>query len=240
MLSVIVPVYKVEKYLSKCIDSILAQSFTDYELILVDDGSPDRCPTMCDEYIQKDSRIKVIHQINQGLSAARNTGIESATGDYIAFIDSDDYINKNMFSVLLQNAIANQADISVCSAVLVDENAEARFTDQISLRVFNKKEANLQMIYFRDFTVNAWNKIYRRSLFNSIRYPVGMLYEDLATTYKLIDKSERIVVSDAKLYAYVQRNGSIMNQTGYMMQADKVVITDNMISYFSQNDHFTD
>ena len=132
-LSVVVPVYKVEKYLARCIESILEQSFADFELILVDDGSPDRCPAICDEYAQKDDRIKVIHQTNRGLSSARNAGIECASGEYIAFIDSDDFISKNMFSILMQNALDHQADISGCCAVLVAEDAEAEFTDRKSV-----------------------------------------------------------------------------------------------------------
>ncbi len=238
-LSVVVPVYKVEKYLARCIESILEQSFADFELILVDDGSPDRCPAICDEYAQKDDRIKVIHQTNRGLSSARNAGIECASGEYIAFIDSDDFISKNMFSILMQNALDHQADISGCSAVLVAEDAEAEFTEQTHLDVYERNEAVLQMVFFRQFSVNVWNKIFRRALFSSIRYPEGMLYEDLATMYRLIDQSNIVVISDAKLYAYVQRSGSIMNRTGYMMEPEKVVITDDMVRYFSAKEYFT-
>lgn len=235
-LSVIVPVYKVEKYLAKCIDSILVQSFSDFEMILVDDGSPDSCPAICDEYAKKDDRVRVIHQTNQGLSAARNTGIENAKGEYLAFIDSDDYISENMFSVLIENAAMCDADISICDAVLVNEDDICTFTDQTERKQLTGKEALIDMIYYRKITVNAWNKIYKKTLFGDIRYPRGMLYEDLATTYKLIEKCKVVVVSDAKLYAYVQRTGSIMNRTGYKVNPDKVVITYQMMQHLLEKE----
>lgn len=230
--SIIVPIYKVEKYLRKCIDSILSQSFCDFELILVDDGSPDNCPKLCDEYALKDERIRVIHKENGGLSDARNAGIKIAQGKYIGFVDSDDYIAPDMYKTLYELAEKHTADIAVCDAVLVSEDQEAAFTDSESIQVFNKEQALVANIYERKINVNAWNKLYRRELFAKIRYPKGMLYEDLATTYKLIDLSQKVVYTKAKKYAYLQRSGSIMNQTSYKMKADKVVIANEITSYF--------
>ena len=232
MISIIVPIYKVEKYLSKCIDSILSQTFTDFELILVDDGSPDSCGKLCDEYALKDNRIKVIHKENGGLSDARNAGIKVAKGKYLGFVDSDDYIAPDMYELLYRLLTESNAEIAVCDAVLVDEETEANYTESTELYVLEREKALQEMIFKRLFAVNAWNKLYKRELFSNILYPKGMLYEDLATTYKLIDKTQRVVYTPAKKYAYVQRQGSIMNQTGYKVKEDKVLIVREMIEYF--------
>ena len=237
-ISIIVPVYKVEKYLSKCIESILAQTFQDFELILVDDGSPDLCGDICEEYALKDSRIKVLHKENGGLSDARNAGIELAQGEYLAFIDSDDYVAPDMYETLYSLAQEYQAEIAVCNAVLVDETVEPVYKDSSELYVMKSEEALKQMIFNRLFAVNAWNKIYRRELFSGIRYPKGMLYEDFATTYKLIDRCKSIVYTPSQKYAYVQRAGSIMGQTGYKMKADKVIIVSEMIEYLQGKQDF--
>lgn len=236
-ISIVVPIYKVEKYLNKCIDSILSQTFSDFELILVDDGSPDNCPEICDEYAKKDERIKVIHKENGGLSDARNAGIKAASGEYIGLIDSDDYIASDMYEDLYRNACENDADISVCGAVVVAENQEAEFLKETKTVVMSNKEALEQMIYNHLFEVNAWNKLYKKDLFSDICYPVGMLYEDLATTYKLIDKSKTVVHSDGKKYAYVQRGGSIMNTTGYSVKIDKIDIVEEMADFFLKKEH---
>lgn len=231
MISIIVPVYKVEKYLSKCVESILAQTFADFELILVDDGSPDSCGSICDEYALKDSRIKVIHKKNGGLSDARNAGIVVAKGEYLAFIDSDDYIAPDMYETLYNLAQTHCADMVVCDAVLVKEEEEAVYSDSTQVYLMDKETALKKMIYERLFSVNAWNKLYKKKLFSVIRYPKGMLYEDLATTYKLLDICDKVVYTPVQKYAYVQRQGSIMNQTGCKMKADKVVIVREMVEY---------
>ncbi len=237
-LSIIVPIYKVEDYIYKCVDSILAQTFTDFELILVDDGSPDNCPKICDEYALKDERVKVIHKENGGLSDARNAGIEIARGEYLAFVDSDDFLSLDMYEKLIALADSNSADVVVCDYVLAYVNKEPIFEDSTDLFVMGREEALTQMICNRLFSVNAWNKIYKRELFEVERYPKGMLYEDLALTYRLIDKSEKIVYTPAKKYAYLQRGTSIMGQTGYKMKKDKVTIVEDMIEYFKGRDNY--
>lgn len=231
-ISIVVPVYKVESYLKKCVDSILNQTFTDFELILVDDGSPDNCPQICDEYAKKDARVKVLHKENGGLSDARNAGIEVATGEYIGFVDSDDYIAPDMYERLYKLITENNCDMAICRAVIVREQDEPVYEDSDDIRVMDKDTANYQMIYKRLFGVNAWNKLCKRELFNSIRFPKGMLYEDMATAYALIDECKRVVYSPMKKYAYLQRGGSIMNLTGYMVSTDKVQIIEEMLSYF--------
>lgn len=239
-ISIIVPVYKVEKYLSKCVDSILAQTFTDFELILVDDGSPDSCGKICDEYALKDSRIKVIHKENGGLSDARNAGIAVAKGEYLGFVDSDDYIAPDMYELLYRLIRENDADISICDAVLVDEETEVNYVDSEKKYILERESALKEMIFKRLFAVNAWNKLYKKELFSDTLYPKGMLYEDLAITYKLIDKTKRLVYIPAKKYAYVQRKGSIMNQTGYKVKVDKVLIVREMIEHFNMRSCFTE
>ena len=236
VISIIVPVYKVERFVRKCIDSILNQTFKDIEIILVDDGSPDNCGQICDDYAKTDKRIRVIHKQNGGLSDARNAGIDIARGEYIAFVDSDDYISPNMYKCLYELIEKNNADIAVCRSVLVNENEDARFENSGIGKKMDNEQALHEMICKRLFTVNAWNKLYKTALFKDIRYPVGMLYEDLATTYKLIDKSTYVVYTDARLYAYVQRDGSIMNKTGYNVSVDKLTIISEMLDYFNKKD----
>lgn len=234
-ISIIVPVYKVENYLDKCVESILNQTVKDFELILVDDGSPDNCPKICDEYLLKDSRVKVIHKENGGLSDARNAGIKEAKGDWLSFIDSDDFIAPDMIETLLSNAENENADIAVCDAVLFKDGEKPAFTDSTKKTVMDSTEAQGKMINERLFVVNTWNKIYKKSLFDDITFPKGKLYEDLATTYKLLDKSKKVVYINGKKYAYLQRATSIMGQTGYKMKADKVEIVAEMIDYYKNN-----
>ena len=229
VISIIVPVYKVEAYLEKCINSILNQTLSDFELILVDDGSPDSCPAICDEYAMKDSRIKVIHKENGGLSDARNAGIEIATGKYLGFVDSDDYIAPDMYESLYTIITENNCDMAICQAAVVQEGEDAIYEDSNEAYVFESKDALYQMISKKLFTVNTWNKLYKRKLFENIRFPKGMLYEDLATTYKLISLSDKVVYSPMKKYAYLQRQGSIMNVTGYKVKTDKIKIVENML-----------
>ena len=231
-ISVIVPVYKVEKYLEKCVDSILAQTFADFELILIDDGSPDNCGKMCDEYALKDKRVKVVHKENGGLSDARNKGIEIAKGEYLSFIDSDDYIAPNFLEKLYTLAKNFGADISICDFLVIEEDKDATFIDLDKDVIMDKDSALLKMIFNREFSVNAWNKLYKRELFDDIKYPKGKLYEDLAVIYKLIDRTKKTVYTPSKLYAYVQRKSSIMGQTGYKMKKDKVEIVSEMTEYF--------
>ena len=167
-ISVVVPIYKVEKYIHKCIQSILAQTYKNLEIILVDDGSPDRCGAICDSYAKEDPRIKVIHKQNGGLSDARNAGIDAAEGGFIGFVDSDDYIAPQMYEQLIKQLVKYNADIAVCKSISVKENQEAVFTDSDTVRVYEDNAARA-MIYDNDFTVNAWNKLYRSKLFNNIQ-----------------------------------------------------------------------
>lgn len=207
-ISVIIPVYNVEKYINQCINSVINQTYTNLEIILIDDGSPDRCGEICEEYALKDSRIKVIHQSNGGLSKARNSGLDIATGDYIGFVDSDDYIKDNMYEFLLQLLLKNNADISICGTFDIEKNSY--YEEE---HYYNSEEAIKLMLTETKFNTSAWDKLYKRDLFNGIRFPEGKIYEDLATIYKLFHKASKIVYNSQPKYYYRITPNSIMNQS---------------------------
>lgn len=212
MVSVIVPIYNVEKYLKQCIESILNQTFYDFELILVEDGSPDSCCKICDNYHLLDSRIVVIHKENGGLSDARNAGLEIAKGEYIVFVDSDDWIEPQYLEILYNKISEYNADIVICGYYITDENGN------IEKNIVTKKEYILdsnqalnELVKDKKIENYAWNKIYKYSLFKNIRYPVGKIFEDIYTTYKLFLLASKIGVINFSLYNYRHRLGSIMS-----------------------------
>ena len=185
-ISVIIPVYNVEKYLKKCIDSIINQTYYNLEIIIVDDGSPDNCPTIIDEYAKLDKRVKAIHKQNGGVSSARNLGLKYATGDYIIFIDSDDYLSINMIEKLYKAMINNNADMSVCQILRMQENS------------------NGEMVFLNDAQEEYKEVIYSTNeMIEGIAFPEGKVYEDVATTYKLVHKAKKIVCINDKLYYYL-------------------------------------
>lgn len=209
--SIIVPVYNVEKYLTHCLDTLRNQSYRNIEIILVDDGSTDRSGAICDQYQQVDSRIRVIHKENGGLSSARNAGIQIATGEYFSFVDSDDWVSVYMIETLLDAVVETNSDIAVCGFFCVKENDISPDAMDGTIRVMNKETAVEELINWkiRDY---AWNKLYARKLFNDILYPVGHNYEDMFTTYRLFLKSNQIVQIPDILYYYRIRSGSIANE----------------------------
>lgn len=207
-ISIIVPVYKVEKYLEKCVDSILAQTFTDFELILVDDGSPDRSGAMCDEYAQKDPRVKVIHKENGGLSSARNAGIDVARGRYLGFVDSDDYIAADMYELLHDEITRVQADLAICGIYDIYEGKEP-VEKPIIHETATADEALLLILQGNNISVHAVNKLYRRELFQTLRYPVGKYHEDSFIIVDLLAKCQKIAINSAQKYFYYHRLGSI-------------------------------
>lgn len=211
LISVIIPCYKVEDYIRTCVDSIIIQTYKNLEIFLVDDGSPDRCGEICDEYAKKDHRIKVIHKKNGGLSDARNVAIDVAQGEYITFVDSDDYVTPDYVESLYNLIVGNNAQMSVTWCLSFKEGTQPIQTDEvINTKVFNANEAIANMFYQKDFDNAAWAKMYHRSLFDTgIRYPKGWIYEDLATTYRLMQHCSRIAFSNYKNYYYLLRNNSI-------------------------------
>ncbi len=208
-ISVIVPIYNVEKYLDRCVSSIVGQTFRDFELILVDDGSPDGCPAICDEYAEKDSRIRVIHKENGGLSSARNAGLDIARGEYISFIDSDDYISERMLEALFGAIERAGADICSCGIVNVYEDGTEGIWNIKDM--IGDSEAFLRGLYDDSAVpVAACNKLYKRELWSEMRFPEGRLCEDAFTTYLLFDKAKLAVQISDGLYYYRIRSGSIM------------------------------
>lgn len=216
-ISVIVPVYKVEKYLKRCVDSILAQTYTNFELILVDDGSPDTCPAMCDEFAMQDNRIRVVHKKNGGLSDARNAGIDIATGEYIAFVDSDDYIAVDMCEQLLESILKYNADVAFCNYLRVDEahniGTEREQVQPIRDECLSQEQVWQELLRpYGGYYIVAWNKLYHRKLFDSLRFPVGKQHEDEFVIHHVINQCNKIACVSKPLYFYVQRAGSIMAQ----------------------------
>lgn len=212
LLTIIVPIYNVEPYLHKCIDSILAQSYSHLEIILVDDGSTDNCGSICDEYTFKDKRIKVIHQHNQGLSAARNIGISTAKGIYIGFVDSDDWIAPDMYYNLHAAIINHQADIAVCGVYFKKSTGvflSPKATDTIKLYT---DEAIVKACLTEEILTCAWNKLYKREILNETTFPFGMCYEDLYAMPGILRQCKKVVSIDTPYYYYDPcRESSICN-----------------------------
>lgn len=210
-LSIIVPVYKVEQYLRKCIDSILAQTFTDFELILVDDGSPDNCGTICDEYAKEDRRIKVIHQENAGVSAARNSGLDNACGEYIGFVDSDDWIELDMYEILMQDIAEYHSDIAICGLIKAFCNGERiRFSNENQFLMMNNQEAIKNILENKIFSGYLVNRIYGKYLFDGLRLEQDIeMCEDLLLSYYLFKKAKKITYNPANGYYYFQREDSV-------------------------------
>lgn len=214
LISVIIPVYNVELYLKKCLDSVLKQNFIGYELILVDDGSTDNSGRICDIYREKDERVIVLHKENGGLSDARNKGINAAKGKYITFIDSDDYVDENYLTYLFNMIVEYKADMSICTIVRTNEHERNchNNNDEIVL-IMDASRAIELSLYQKYIDVSACGKLYKRSLFENIRFPVSKIYEDLDTTYKLYGECDRIVFGNKERYYYVERPNSITGET---------------------------
>lgn len=211
LVSVIIPIYNVEKFLCKCIDSIINQTYKKLEIILVDDGSPDKCGDICDEYALKDNRIKVIHKENGGLSEARNYGLDVAKGDYIYFIDSDDYAEPDAIEILINIAQEQDADIVIADIRYVDEKGNVlnnNAKQYCSLKT-SDYTADSAAYTFADLDWGAWNKLYKKNLYETIRFPVKKIHEDETIMFQLFYNCKKIVYISQQLYNYVKRSGSI-------------------------------
>lgn len=237
LISVVVPIYNVEKYLKKCIDSIVYQTYRNLEIILCDDGSTDSCSQICDKYAEMDSRVKVIHKKNGGLSDARNVGIESSTGKYILFIDSDDFIDENMIFYLYDALIKNQADMACCQRQEVDENGrKLKSNKEYNTFIVNENEECMrELLKNPQMDTVAWGKLYIRSMFKDVRYPVGKHHEDVFTTYKLIAQCQKIFVGEEKYYYYRIRTDSIMTSTFNKKHMDSIKGNEERARFVKQN-----
>lgn len=208
VISVIVPIYNVEDFLDECICSIVNQTYHNLQIILVDDGSKDNCGKICEKWAEKDKRIKVLHKNNGGLSDARNAGLVYATGDYIAFVDSDDWIDPNMYEIMLSVLKRESADIVACG--IVDTYSEKEIIHSSPYDA-GSSEKFLKLIYQDTvFPVASWNKLYRKELWKDFKFPKGKICEDAFTTYLLVDRASRIVQIPDVLYHYRIRKNSIM------------------------------
>lgn len=220
LLSIIIPVYNVEKYLKNCLDSVINQTYKNLEIILVNDGSTDNCAKICDAYKDNNKQIKVIHKQNGGLSDARNVGILQATGRYIGFVDSDDTIDKEMYDILLSNLKNNNADISICNFYFVRENHKIQqsFSNQIKLK--NKEEALDDLYNNSKFGNFVWNKLYKKELFNNIKFPIKKKYEDIWIMHELFAQAQNITYIDKPLYYYYERSNSIIGEESIQTSID--------------------
>ena len=235
LISVIVPIYNVEKYLSRCVDSVLTQTFTDFELILVDDGSPDNCGTVCDEYEKKDSRVRVIHKKNGGLSDARNAGIdwvfEHSDSEWITFIDSDDWIHPRCLEALYGAVKETGLSLSVCG--FERTKGEAPAVDEANL----KPEIRNTEDYYKSRYINAvvaWGKLYRKEDFRTLRYPKGKIHEDEFTTYKVLFLYKEIAVVDQPLYAYFRNPDGITKTDWSPKTLVKVEALEERLDYLKE------
>ena len=209
MISVIVPVYKVEKYLNKCVESIVNQTYRDLEIILVDDGSPDNCPKMCDEWAKKDNRIKVIHKQNGGLSSARNAGLDIASGEYVTFVDSDDDIDLSMTWVMY-NLLFDDIDLVICDYQRICDSDEVFIYKNLNINKVGLNKGELYEEVFGNLNNAVWNKLYRKNLIEDLRFPEGIIHgEDLIFNLNYIKKCNNAIKCDGKFYHYYSRENSI-------------------------------
>ena len=239
LISVIVPVYRVEEYLERCVKSILSQTYENLEVILVDDGSPDQCPAICDACAEKDARVKVIHQENKGLSGARNAGIDAASGEYLAFVDSDDYVSPHFIEELYQLLQDTGCAIGQCRFSYVKGDGLVEESD--SAFCIYRGESLMEQLYGPEekatcFVV-AWNKLYRAALFKEtgIRYPEGRIHEDEATTYRLFHEAKKLAFLDRALYGYYTENGGSITSVFSAKRLQWLTAHEERIAFFKKN-----
>lgn len=238
VVSVIVPIYKAEKYLQNCISSIRRQTYMQLEIILVDDGSPDDCGNICDKNAAEDIRIKVIHKENEGLSSARNVGLDIARGEYIAFVDADDTIHPQFIEILLRLCLQYDCDIAQCDYLAIAENSfKLPLNPQQSIVLLNNKDAVHELCSGGEsvkYTV-VWNKIYKKSLFAGIRYPVGRIHEDEFITYKVLWNTKKMAVTNQYLYYYLQHASSITGEQFSIRRLDALDAYKERLCFLAEN-----
>ena len=235
LISVVVPVYQVEAELPRCVESILHQTWEDFELILVNDGSSDNCGTLCDKYAAQDQRVRAIHQENQGLSGARNRGAQEARGQYIAFVDSDDLISPSYLSVLHQGLRTAGAQIAVCGSLSFRGIDPVFPSDKSTFDVCVRTEALKRILYQGAWDVSAWAKLYRSETVRRFPFPRGRVYEDVLTTVQIFCAEQAVAFTDTKLYGYYQRATSIRHEERLDHRLDEAEMTKEMLAYVAQH-----
>lgn len=239
LISIVVPIYNVEQYLSRCIDSILNQTYKNIEVLLINDGATDNSGKICEQYAVKDKRIRVIHKENGGLSDARNVGIDNANGKYICFVDSDDYVKKEYVETLYKLCLDYGVSISQCSFEIFHDY-DSMSDDLGDTNTKSKLISGLEMLnnmYSQKGVENivAWNKLFKKELFTDVRYPVGKIHEDEATIYKVIYKEENVAVTNKSLYRYYQRSDSITNDKFSLKRLDYLDALEGRLEFFKDS-----
>lgn len=237
LVSIIVPVYNVEQYLDKCIESLVTQSYINLEIILVNDGSKDTSGEICDLWAKKDKRIKVIHKKNGGLSDARNRGLDIVTGDIISFIDSDDYISKYFYEKLINIMEQTDSDIVECQFKKFNENERVNYLNKKNIEFisFNTEEAIKNLILNCELSTTVWNKIYKTSVIKKLKFRVGKTNEDDFYTYLAFDNAKKITKLQDELYYYLQRPGSIMGKIYKLNRLDEIEAKYERLKYIEKN-----
>lgn len=236
LISIIVPIYNVEEYLSKCIESLLNQTYRNIEILLVNDGSTDNCKNICEQFEEKDSRIKLINKKNGGLSDARNAGLKVAKGEYVTFVDSDDYIENNYIEVLYNLIKKYNAEISIANCKVIKEHCKNNnLKVKLEEKCIDSKTCLNEMLYSDFYYISACAKLYKKDLFKNIQFPKGKLFEDVGTTYKLIMKSNKIACSNKEIYYYVIRNNSITTCEFKEKHYDLIELTNKMCEEILNN-----
>jgi len=232
MISVLVPVYNVEKYLRRCLDSILRQTYTDYEVVLVDDGSTDQSGALCDAYAAEHDCIRVIHQQNAGLAQVRNVSMAAARGEYITFVDSDDAIEPTYLEVLMRDLQDTGADISICSwSEVSDDGVRTELSwdqKEKGFQVWTTEQAVKTLLYQKGIDNNTWGKLYTREALKDIVFPAGRLYEDIATTYQVLLKGKRICYRPEALYLYTSNTAGISQSAFTPRRMDLIDMAESM------------
>ncbi len=236
-ISIIVPIYNAEIYLERCITSIVGQTYSDLEILLIDDGSTDKSPFICDAWAEKDKRIRVIHQVNEGVSSSRNKGLNNVSGAYLMMVDSDDYISENAVEYMLRAAIAEKADIVICdfekgnhddwAFTCSEKEAKTENAEEVFLKIYENDHNKLRFVV-------PWCKLYKTELFLGVRYPERRIFEDIYTTHHLIFKSDRITLLDQKLWYYYQHKDSIMSQPFHIGKLDYLEALSDRVDFFRE------
>ena len=234
MISIIVPVYNVEPYLDQCVRSIIEQTYTDLEIILVDDGSPDNCPAMCDAWAEKDRRIKVVHKQNGGLSDARNAGMDIASGEYIGFVDSDDWLEPDILESALKQLVQANADIIAFGAIW-EYSEKHEIPHPLEDNIYCGSEQILRAYFSECMTLTiVVNKLYRKNILDEVRFLKGKLHEDEFFTYRVLAKANTVVVCKKIGYHYRQRENSIMGTQYHLRHLDVLEAMDEKLTFLEQ------
>lgn len=235
LVSVIIPAYNAEQYVGFCLDTVIAQTHKNLEIIVVDDGSTDNTGKICDEYANKDSRIKVIHQENHGVAFARNVGLDNATGEYIAFIDSDDYVKNIYIETLLKTCIKTRCNLTVCKSFDTDKREIFGLPFSYNIRTYDSSFLLHDLSYLSDLNEVVISMLFHKSVFNNLRFPAGLIYEDSYIYFDFIKNAKKIAFIDTILYYYYLSPGSIMRSDFSAKNYDVIYSYDNKIDVLIRN-----